>query len=274
MKVLVCGTHYGSSYLRAVISQPTTATAPLALAGILSKGSDRSLAFTKEYDIPHYYCVDDIEADTIDIACVALPGAVNERLVLDLLLKGIHVICEHPVNPTAMRAALSMAKKHQRLFFVNAHFADLPAPQAFINAFAKTNQHGRCLHYDLGVNLRTLYSGLDLLGRCLGGLESLTVSRLSPVTNAEQRSEKQPENPSDDDKPLFANLLVHGAGVNVSLVCQQFTSAVDDGSANLLNHRLNAIFNFGSLNLSETNGPVNWLPTTSISTSSQEWKNV
>ncbi|MFT4926956.1 MAG: thiazolinyl reductase component of yersiniabactin synthetase [Phenylobacterium sp.] len=270
MKVLICGSNYGSSYLRAVICQPATAQIKLTLAGILSKGSNRSQALAKQHHIAHYSCADDVDADNIDIACVALPSPVGQQLVLDLLAKGIHVLCEHPLDSTAMRAALNMANKHQRMLFVNAHFADLPAPQAFINAFVKTRQHGRCLHYDLGVNLRTLYSGLDLLGRCQGGLESLTVSRLRPAQEPEQESQKVAERPTDDAQPLFANLLIYGPDINVSLLCQRFTSAVDDGSANLLNHRFSAIFNFGSLNLSETNGPVQWLP----NTSTQQWQNV
>ena len=45
-----------------------------------------------------------------------------------------------------------------------------------------------------------------------------------------------------------------------SLLCQNFASAQDDGSAALLNHRCSATFGHGNLLLAESNGPVLWFP--------------
>lgn len=262
MRILVCGTNYGATYIRALALQPAHAQPRLTLAGILSTGSERSKAYAQAANAPHYCQVEEIAEGTIDIACVAISGEVGQQIALALLDKGIHVICEHPVDAEFVQQAQTKAQQKNRLFFVNAHFGDLAAPQAFINGFQAASQQGQCLHSDLAVNLRTLYSGLDLIGRAMGTVNGLSASLLKPQNSA----------PAPSEPAYFANVLLHAQGVNISLVCQNFSSAHDDGSATFVNHRFSSTFTHGSLHLNETIGPVTWIPSLATINSGQ-WQN-
>lgn len=254
VRVLVCGTNYGATYLRALAGAPND----IVLAGILSTGSARSCALAQQWQVTHHTALDEIAIGSIDIACVAVPGEAGHALALALLERGIHVLCEHPIGAQQMRTALALAAKQRCVFQVNAHFADLAAPQAFFQSLAVARQLGPALHYDLALNLRTLYSGLDLLGRALGALDAVQPCAAPPVAEGEP-------------PPLFANLQLDASGTRVSLLCQNFASAVDDGTATLLNHRCSATFAHGNLLLAESNGPVLWFPSP-VSLAPQHWR--
>ena len=252
MRVLVCGSNYGATYIRALAGRRDG----LILAGILSTGGAHSLAYAREARVPHFAGVDTVPVGSVDIACVAVPGEAGHQLALALLDKGIHVMCEHPIGPERMREALLFAQQQQRVFQVNAHFADLAAPQAFYRSLAVAAQVGPPLHLDLAVNLRTLYSGLDLVGRALGSLDGVQLIARGGV---------------GDIPAPFATLHLQGPAQRISLLCQNFASAADDGSATLLNHRCSATFAHGNLLLAETNGPVLWFPSP-VSMPPQQWR--
>ncbi|MFZ6757860.1 Gfo/Idh/MocA family oxidoreductase [Undibacterium sp. Ji50W] len=253
MRVLVCGSNYGATYIRALAASQDN----VRLAGILSTGSARSMAYAHQAQVPHYTDVDSIPDGSIDIACVAVPGETGNQLSLALLSKGIHVLCEHPIGTAQMNKAFAVAQEYGRLFQVNAHFADLLAPQAFFNGLSVAKHMGPPLHFDLAVNLRTLYSSLDIVGRALGSLADIQV--IAPPATG-------------DSPPMFASLLLVSPILHISLLCQNFASAADDGSATLLNHRCSATFAHGNLLLAETNGPVVWFPSP-VSMPIQQWRN-
>jgi thiazolinyl reductase component of yersiniabactin synthetase len=261
MKILVCGSNYGATYIRALAASQDA----IQLAGILSTGSARSLAYAQHANVAHFTHIDQIPAGSIDIACVAVPGEAGHQLSVSLLAKGIHVLCEHPIGLGQMRKALDIAKQHQRIFQVNAHFADLPAPQAFYQGLAVANQMGPALHYDLAVNLRTLYSSLDMVGRALGTLKDIQI--VPPYLINKVASDL-----ASDQVPMFASVLLVSPQVHITLLCQNFASAADDGSATLLNHRLSATFTHGNLLMAESNGPVMWFPSP-VSMPIQQWRN-
>ena len=252
MKVLVCGTNYGATYIRALATQ----TNHLSLAAILSTGSQRSLEYAAQLQVPHFTQIEQIPAGAVDIACIAVSGEAGQQLTLQCLSKGIHVLCEHPVGEEFVRYALDLAAQNGCRFHVNAHFADLGASQAFYQAISVASQQAACLHFDLNVNLRTLYSGLDLLGRALG-----TLSNIELVPRTQQVKERG----------LFETLQLTGPEFSVSLLCQNFASEHDDGSATLLNHRVSATFPHGNLLLCETAGPVYWFPSP-VSMPAETWQ--
>lgn len=253
MNVLVCGTNYGATYIRALATQPQN----LTLAGILSTGSKRSIEYAQQMQVPHFTQIEQIPSGSIDIACIAVSGEAGQNLTVQCLNKGIHVLCEHPVGEEFVRYALSLAAQKDCRFHVNAHFADLTAPQAFYSAMAIAMQQGTCLHFDLNVNLRTLYSGLDLLGRAIGSLANIELQS-APQTAGQVRQ-------------LFETILLKGPELSVSILCQNFASEHDDGSATLLNHRVSATFVHGNLLLCETAGPVYWFPSP-VSMPAESWR--
>lgn len=123
--VLVCGTNYGRIYLEAI----RLGGAGYCLVGILARGSVRSQQVAREYGVPLYRCVEDLDGG-IDLACAAV-GASGSDVVHGLLRQGIHVLCEHPQNPTRLESALDAAASRGLSFHVNGHFADLEAARAF-----------------------------------------------------------------------------------------------------------------------------------------------
>ncbi|MEQ3530795.1 Gfo/Idh/MocA family oxidoreductase [Pseudoalteromonas sp. XMcav11-Q] len=250
MKVLVCGTNYGATYIRALQFQNTG----LMLSGILSTGSLRSTQYAQSFAVPHYTNAEQITDKQVDIACVAIAGDAGIEITIALLEKHIHVICEHPIGPTSMAQALAAAKANGVRFWVNAHFADLYPIRSFYDNYFSAAAHGQCMHLDLAVNLRTLYSGLDLICRLFTDEVDVTVAIQPKAT------------PS-----AFASILLQRGTMSISLLCQNFASEFDDGSATFINHRVSAIFNHGTLLLSDTYGPLTWLPSP-ITMSSKEWR--
>ncbi|WP_125560540.1 Gfo/Idh/MocA family oxidoreductase [Pseudoalteromonas rubra] len=251
MKVLVCGTHYGSTYIRALTQFPQHS---FTCVGVLSKGSEHSQQIAHQLGVPYYTDVSAVPADSIDIACVAVSGDAGQAIVLSLLKQGVSVLCEHPVDQAFVQKALALAEQHQVYFHVNGHFADLYAPQAFLQSILNAYQQGfGCMHYAMGANLRTLYSALDLLGRALGGFEGLEVIKYNGEPMA------------------FQPVMLKTDSLTVSVLCQNFSSAEDDGSATFLNHQCSALFPHGTLTLSETTGPLSWFPS-SQSLPSETWR--
>ncbi|MET4696721.1 Gfo/Idh/MocA family oxidoreductase [Endozoicomonas lisbonensis] len=254
MNILVCGTNYGATYLRAIASPFVQ---DFRLAGILSTGSQRSQELAQYFSVPHFTDLAQLPVSDIDIACVAVPGAAGLNLIHGLLRQQVHVLAEHPMGFEAMDSCLKLAEQHGCCFHVNGHFADLNAPQAFFNAIKTAEHMSKALTFSVSVNLRTLYSGLDMLGRAMGSLENLEVT----CADTEAR------------EAYFRQLTIKGKDVTVSLLCQNFSSEHDDGSANLINHRLSAIFPHGNLLLAESNGPVLWFPTMT-SVPAEQWRTV
>lgn len=241
MKALVVGTNYGATYLRAL----TLMNDGVAIAGIFSTGSERSKKYAQLMNVAHFTTLDEIPTESIDFACVAVQGQPAIDIALALLDKGIHVLCEHPLGAAQMISCLDRAKEKKCIFQVNAHFAELPASQVFFNAISTAEKQSPCLHIEMSVNLRTLYSGLDILGRTLGSLDNITLTPV--VINSRPR--------------YFESISLSAPGTSISLLCQNFSSEQDDGTATLINHRFSAIFPHGNLLLAETTGPILWFPT-------------
>jgi thiazolinyl reductase component of yersiniabactin synthetase len=164
LRVLVCGTNYGSSYLQAIRLEPRA----YKLAGILTRGSDRSRSIARANGVPLWRSTDGLSAD-IDLACVALPSAAS-RVTLDLLDRGIPVLCEHPQTARLIESALKKATAHHTCFHLNAHFANLSAPQAFLRECQRHRRRHEPAFVEVVAADRALYAAVDLLRRSLGSL--------------------------------------------------------------------------------------------------------
>ena len=108
LHVLVCGTNYGRMYLEAI----RLGGAGYRLAGILGRGSARSQQMACEHGVALYRCVEEL-APGIDLACAAM-GAAAFDVVLGLLARGIHVLCEHPQKVRYLQSALDAAASRSR----------------------------------------------------------------------------------------------------------------------------------------------------------------
>lgn len=238
MRVLVCGTNYGSSYLQALHRNESG----LVLAGVLAR-SERSRGIAAESGVPFYTSVNEVPPNAADAACVAIPGPAGHDVIAALLGRGIHVLAEHPVYVADVTAHRATARRHGAVYHVNAHYSDVAAAATFVSAFGAARLRSPLLFIDLMTNARALYSALELIARANGALSPARVEYLAP-----------------DDAAFFDVARGVVAGTPLTVQMQRASSEVDDGSAAWVSHRITAGFEEGVLSLAEAYGPVEWIP--------------
>lgn len=238
MRVLLCGTVYGSAYLRALYGPESG----LQLAGILAR-SERSRDLARQCAVPFFTAVDEVPDGAIDAAIVAISGEAGRAIVGALLARRIPVLAEHPIGVAELTAFRALAREHGTLFHINAHYSDLDAPATFLAAFRGARARSPLLFLHLLANPRTLYSALEIAGRCLGPLQLESLQALAP-----------------GPRSFFALFEAIVNGVPITIQLQRASSEVDDGSSNWVSHNLTAGFGEAVLSMQEAQGPVSWMP--------------
>ncbi len=235
LRVLVCGSNYGRIYFEA-LRLKSERYEPV---GLLARGSERSQKLAGNLRVPLFRTVHELPG-RIDLACVAL-GAAAGDVVLDLLRRGIHVLCEHPRRPDFLKAALETAAAGGAVFHVNAHFGALPAARAFIQEAQERCEAEPPLFLEAMATDRSLYSLLDIVGQALGRLETAGFSRAG-----------------GEDRPLVT-LRGRLGGVPALFEVQGALGKLPDGSPEyIVDHRVALGFSEGVLTLLSVSGPVVW----------------
>ena len=238
MRVLVCGSNYGRAYITALRREPGN----YQLVGILAHGGARSQRLAASNGVPLYCSTDELPGN-IDLACAAM-SSTAWPVVLQLIRRGTHVLCEHPYPAASFKKALALAQKHNVQFHVNGHFASLPAPQAFIRDCRQASQLAAPEFVELMATERSLYGALDIMVAAVGGVPPLRVRVLSRRTKFVQLEGTLGRT------PVRLSVQVSGKGR---------TSRLADGSpAYLLDLRLTVAFPTGMLTLLSIAGPVVW----------------
>jgi yersiniabactin synthetase, thiazolinyl reductase component len=240
MRVLVCGSNYGLAYITALARDPCR----FRLAGILAQGSVRSQQLAAWSGVP-LYCSTGELPDNIDLACAAMSSAAAP-VVLQLIRRGIHVLCEHPYPASWLKRAMNLAGMQGVKFHVNGHFASLPASQTFIREYQRTARHTPPEFIEVMATERSLYAALDILMVAMGGqqLRADVLSRRRGFVLLEGMLGKVP-----------LRFLVQVSG-------KQRSGGLVDGSADyLLDIRLTLAFPKGLVTLLSMAGPVVWSST-------------
>ncbi|MGW1373919.1 Gfo/Idh/MocA family oxidoreductase [Streptomyces sp. NPDC002446] len=242
MRVVVCGTRFGQVYLSALArAEPGR----YRLAGIVARGSARSVALAEEYGVPLYDTVEQLPED-IDAACVVVSTAVGGgrgvELAQALLERGIHVLQEHPVHPTELADCLRVARRAGVQYQVNTFYPHLEPVRRFISAARRLVQLRRPVFVDAMCAVQVSFDLLDILAGIFDGLRPWSLA--PPAGQA--------------GRPLVG---VDGqiAGVPLTLRVENRMQAGDDSSSLLL-HRITIGTDAGNLMLANTHGPVIWSP--------------
>ncbi|MEV7612193.1 Gfo/Idh/MocA family oxidoreductase [Streptomyces sp. NPDC089799] len=242
MRVVVCGTRFGQVYLSALArAEPGR----FELAGILARGSARSVALAERYGVPLYDKVEQLPED-VDAACVVVSGAVGggrgAELARALLERGVHVLQEHPVHPAELADCLRVARRTGVQYQVNTFYPHLEPVRRFISAARRLVELRRPVFVDALCAVQVSYDLLDILAGIFDGLRPW---ELAPVTGQAGR-------------PL---VTVDGtvAGVPLTLRMENRMQPGDD-STSLLLHRITVGTDAGNLMLANTHGPVIWSP--------------
>jgi thiazolinyl imide reductase len=238
MRVLVCGSNYGRTYITALAREP----GKFRLAGILAQGSVRSWQVAALNSVPLYRSPEEVP-DNIHLACAAMSSAASP-VVLQLIRRGIHVLCEHPYPASWLRRAIKLARNHGVQFHVNGHFANLPAPRAFIRDCQHISERARPQFVDVMATERSLYGALEMLLTATSNQHPLrihTLSRRTKFVSLEGMLGKLP-----------VRFSVQVSGKNGK-------GRLADGSPGyLLDQRLTVAFPNGLLTLVSMAGPVLW----------------
>lgn len=234
MRVLVCGTNYGATYLAALNQNESG----FVLAALLAR-SERSRELAAQLGVPFYTSAGEVPPDSIDAACVAISGEAGRAITSALLERGVHVLAEHPQYYADVAAHRDNARRHGAVYHVNAHYSDFDAAATFIASCRGTMQRSPLLFVNVLTNPRTMYSTLEILARAFGPLQGMKLERVPPAPGA-----------------FFT--IARAALLTVHV--QNVSSEVDDGSANWVSHNVTVGFEDGVLTLAEAHGPVTWTP--------------
>ena len=226
MRVLLCGTNYGSTYVRSLQGNENG----LALAGIVAR-SERSRALAQQVGVPFHTSVDDVPRDAIDAAIVAISCEAGFAITGTLLSRDVPVLAEHPVSSEEVRAH----RRHRVPYHVNAHYSDIDAAATFIGAAQAAGARSRLLFVNVLTNPRALFSAIEICARGFGVPHD--------VVHAEGNG-------------FFS--IAHAGPITFHV--QRETSEVDDGSSMWVSHHITAGFEEGTLTLGEAYGPVMWMP--------------
>ncbi len=236
--ILVCGTNYGRSYVQAIRREPRI----YVLAGILARGSGRSRSLARTNGVPLWRRAEDLPAD-IDLACAALPSSASP-VVLDLLDRKIHVLCEHPQAARFLESALKRARARSVSFHVNGHFADLVAPRTFLRKCRQILRRDTPKFIEVIAADRALYAALDILRRSLGSVGRFLGGTARPAA-------------------AFSTLVGTMGGVPAVFSVQTSRGTDrrllrDADTRYLTDLRLAIVFRSGTLAMLSVAGPVTW----------------
>jgi thiazolinyl imide reductase len=238
IRVLICGSNYARTYITALAHEPRK----FQLAGVLALGSVRSIHTAALNGVPLYRSTGELP-DDIDLACAAMSSAACP-VVLQLIRRGIHVLCEHPYPAGWLNRTMNLASKYDVRFHLNGHFANLPAPQAFIRGCRQASKRTRPEFVDVIATERSLYGALDILLAAVCSQQPHRIHLLSQRTNFVL---------------LEGTLGKLPVRYSVQVSGKKGKGRLADGSPGyLLDQRLTVAFPNGSLTLLSAAGPVLW----------------
>jgi thiazolinyl reductase component of yersiniabactin synthetase len=256
IRVLVCGTNYGRAYLSAISRRADA----FELVGVLARGSSRSHQVADENGVPLYVDLREM-GKNVDLACAAMNSSAWP-VIMKLLERGVHVLCEHPQRTAALMAGLRLGLQRKVRFHLNAHFGDLPAARAFAKECSRLRKKADPVFLQALATERSLYGLLDILKRSLGSLDPCRMR----VLHREKRF------------CLLRGTLGHlPSHLLVQISGTKRGRHLPDGSpAYLFDHRVAVAFPDGVLTLMSMSGPVVWnsAPARTLGARDSLWTNI
>lgn len=183
MNALVVGSGWAAHAARAFASRADT-----AVRGVVARGSTRSFDLAKSLDVPLFGSLDEAISETQPtIAVVAIGDTENPAAVGALLRAGAHVLCAHPVAPTAsdVAALAALAREHDRI--VSADYS-MRATDSFRAARAATLELGDLLRVEVTFPGRFLPIAIDLAIAFAGRVEKVAAFGRYPENLRDRRA--------------------------------------------------------------------------------------
>ncbi|MBB5158992.1 Gfo/Idh/MocA family oxidoreductase [Saccharopolyspora phatthalungensis] len=240
LRVLVCGTTFGQSYLAALARLPDE----FELAGVLGRGSGRSADTARRAGVPLYTDVGELP-DDIDMACVivrsSLMGGPGSELARTLLARGIHVLQEQPVHHDDLAESLKVARAHGVRMRMGDLYPQLPAVRVFADAARELAARQRPVYIDAACAVQVSLPLLHTLGEALGTVRPWRFA-------------------SGGASGPFTVVTGEIGGVPLVLRVQNEIAPEDPDNHMHLLHRVTIGFDGGGLTLHDAHGPVSFTP--------------
>ncbi len=165
LKTVVCGTTFGEFYLKAL----EEAELDFQIVGIIGRGSERTLNFSKKYNVPLYLNIGELPLD-VDLACVIVrsegTGGDGTELCAALLNRGIHVIQEQPVYQKHLYRCYKIAREKKLIYLTANLYSNLSNMESFAMYAKKLNELSKLEYISASFSTQLSYIALDLLAIC------------------------------------------------------------------------------------------------------------
>jgi thiazolinyl imide reductase len=238
-RVLVCGTTFGQFYVAAL-------NGDFELAGILGRGSTRSVECAARHGVPLYTGVAELP-DDLDLACVVVRSGVlggpGDELAAALLRRGLDVVQEHPVHHDAVAAGLRLAAEQGRRYRVGDLYVHLPAVRRFVAAARALLTEQPAVYVDAACSIQVAFPLVHILGAALGGVRPWRIGEAAGA--------------ADDTLRVMTGVV---GGVPMVLRVHNEVDPQDPDNHVHLLHRVTIGTAGGALTLQDTHGPVTWTP--------------
>lgn len=248
LRVVVCGTTFGRFYLNGI----KRISDDYELVGILARGSDNSKQCAKEYGVPIYTSVDEINKEDVDVACVvirsSIVGGYGSKIAMDFLKKGINVVQEQPIHQQDVIEGFKTSKKNNCQFIINSFYPYIDTVSEFINTAEKLIKKTKAVYIDAACSIQVLFPLIDMLGRIAGGFMPWKL-----------------ENEKIIKSGIFTICTGKIKNIPFIIKIQNKLNTEDPDNYFHLLHRITLGCESGSLVLTEVNSHVLWIPRIFIS---------
>ncbi len=240
LKTIVCGTYFGQFYLEAI-----KLSGEFELAGILSKGSDKSQNCAQKYGTKVYTDPNQLPSD-IDLACVVVSttvmGGEGTGLAVKLMEKGIHVVLEQPIHQKDVVLCYKTARQNNVYFVLGDLYVELPSVKNFITLAKGIINHQNPLYLNIDLATQVSFPLAHILAKVLPSLRPWKV-----------------EGTIKGNTPFQVLSMTIGGIPMVIRAHNQVDPHISDSYFHLM-HSITLGVGGGSLSLVDTHGPVTWQP--------------
>ncbi|MFZ5638784.1 MAG: Gfo/Idh/MocA family oxidoreductase [Pseudomonadota bacterium] len=256
-QVVVCGTKFGRVYAAALAK----GIDDLQLAGIIARGSQRSVDCARFHGVPLYESIDDLPS-SVDAACVivgaGIAGGKGTEIATALLGRGVAVLQEHPMHHDELARVASVAVRNRTVHQLCTLYPYTENIGRFVRAARALRNVQPLLYADITCAVQFKLSAFDILCRILDRVRPWSFESLpfSPASNA-------PQSPWRSIQGVLG-------GLPIVIRLQNQLHATDPDNYSHAMHRITLGTASGSLVLTDTNGPILWFPRPHIPLSIQQ----
>lgn len=183
LNALIVGSGWAGHAARAFAARPD-----VAVRGVVARGSERSFALARELGVPVFVSLTEAIRETqASLAVVAVGDEANPMLTRELLRGGAHVLCAHPVAPSAAQVADLARIAFESGRIVSADYS-MRTTEAFEAARGAARALGALLRLEITYPGRFLPMAIDLALAFAGHVDAVSAFGRYPDSLAERRA--------------------------------------------------------------------------------------